>query len=84
MTKSSQITLNVHEAKTHLSRYLVEVEAGHTVIVCRNGVPIAQLAPISKNSPQHARRFGLGKGMGSITKAFFTPLTDDDLPNMGL
>lgn len=35
--------VNVHETKTHLSRLLAEVEAGHDVIVARAGVPIARL-----------------------------------------
>lgn len=35
--------VNVHEAKTHLSRLLADVEAGHDVVIGRAGVPIARL-----------------------------------------
>jgi prevent-host-death family protein len=42
------VTVNVHEAKTHLSRLLAEVENGAEVIVARNGVPIAKLVPFRR------------------------------------
>ena len=42
--------VNVHEAKTQLSRLLAEVEEGATIIIARNGKPIAELIPISKKS----------------------------------
>ena len=35
--------VNIHEAKTHLSRILEEVERGETYIISRNGTPIAEL-----------------------------------------
>ena len=35
--------VNVHDAKTHLSRLLAQVEAGEEVIIARNGKPVAQL-----------------------------------------
>jgi antitoxin (DNA-binding transcriptional repressor) of toxin-antitoxin stability system len=39
-------TLNIHEAKTHLSAVLVEVtEKGETFLICRNGKPVADLVP---------------------------------------
>lgn len=36
-------TVSVHEAKTHLSRLLREVEAGETVVICRGQTPVARL-----------------------------------------
>jgi len=38
--------VNVHEAKTHLSRLLEEVESGEAVIIARHGTPIARLVPV--------------------------------------
>jgi prevent-host-death family protein len=38
-------TVNVHEAKTHLSRLLEAVEAGEDVVIARAGKPIARLVP---------------------------------------
>jgi prevent-host-death family protein len=40
--------VNVHEAKTQLSRLLAEVEEGATIIIARNGKPIAELVPVTK------------------------------------
>ncbi len=40
------ISVNTHEAKTRLSELLLKVERGHEIIViCRNGIPIAELSP---------------------------------------
>lgn len=40
--------VNIHEAKTHLSRLIEEVEAGEDVIIARNGKPVARLMPVQK------------------------------------
>ena len=37
------VTVNVHEAKTHLSRLLAQVEAGEDVVIARRGKPVARL-----------------------------------------
>ena len=43
------VTVNTHEAKTKLSKLLVLVEErGETVVICRNGRPVAQLKPVKK------------------------------------
>jgi antitoxin (DNA-binding transcriptional repressor) of toxin-antitoxin stability system len=41
-------TVNVHEAKTTLSRLLEDVERGETVVIARNGQPVATLSAIVK------------------------------------
>lgn len=38
-------TVNVHEAKTHLSKLLERIEAGETVTIARAGKPVADLVP---------------------------------------
>lgn len=43
------ISVNTHEAKTRLSQLLMSVEKNHeTVVICRNGTPVAELAPWSQ------------------------------------
>ena len=42
-------TVNVHEAKTQLSKLLHQVEAGKTIVIARAGKPSAQLVPIHAN-----------------------------------
>ncbi|BBH16544.1 hypothetical protein Back2_08310 [Nocardioides baekrokdamisoli] len=41
-------TVNIHEAKTHLSRLLEEVQAGETIVIAKAGTPIAQLKPYQR------------------------------------
>jgi antitoxin (DNA-binding transcriptional repressor) of toxin-antitoxin stability system len=69
--------VNVHEAKTHLSRYLEKVEAGETLIICRYNVPIAEVRPI-KRKAKPAPVFGLYDGFG-VSPKFFEPLPEDEL-----
>jgi prevent-host-death family protein len=40
-------TVNVHEAKTHLSRLLEAVERGEDVVIARAGKPVARLVPVT-------------------------------------
>jgi prevent-host-death family protein len=42
------MTVNVHEAKTHLSRLLARVEAGERILIARAGKPIAVLVPVDE------------------------------------
>ncbi|MCP9848807.1 type II toxin-antitoxin system Phd/YefM family antitoxin [Cyanobium sp. Morenito 9A2] len=67
--------VNVHEAKTQLSRLLQEVEAGQAVVIARAGVPIAQLVPLHRIAPGVAPP---GAMRGEITMAddFDRPLDD--------
>ena len=76
--------LNIHEAKTHLSRYLPKVQEGESIVLCRNGVPIAQIVPLEKEQISQRNLFGLAKGMGKVTAAFFEPLDEESLPDFGL
>ena len=69
-------TVNVHEAKTNLSRLLKQVEAGEEVIIARNGKPIARLTPVRKRGK---RQFGSMKGLISIDERFFEPLPEEEL-----
>jgi prevent-host-death family protein len=39
-------TVNIHEAKTHLSRLVEDVAAGGEVVIAKNGVPRARLVPL--------------------------------------
>ena len=41
------ITVNVQDAKNHLSRYLALMEQGERVILCRRNIPIAELKPLN-------------------------------------
>jgi antitoxin (DNA-binding transcriptional repressor) of toxin-antitoxin stability system len=71
------IRLNVHEAKTHLSRYLARVEAGEIVVLCRHNRPIAEMRPIATNTSRRKRRFGIDEGKFEVPPEFFEPLPEN-------
>jgi antitoxin (DNA-binding transcriptional repressor) of toxin-antitoxin stability system len=70
--------LNLHEVKTHLSRYLPLLKRGETILLCKRNVPIAEIRPLS---PLHKaqRPIGLAKGEFTVPPEFFEPLPDDFL-----
>jgi len=69
--------VNVHEAKTHLSRLLDDVGAGMEVIIAKAGKPVARLIPITVSVKQ--KRLGLLRGKIKIAGDFNAPLADDVL-----
>lgn len=79
----SATRVNVHQAKTELSRLLAEVERGHEVIIARNGTPVARLVPYPGPS-QTRLRIDTWKGRIEIAPDFDAPLTDDELAEFGL
>jgi prevent-host-death family protein len=86
MTKSNILHINIHEAKTHLSRYLHQVEKGEEILLCRKDHPVARVIPFGpvKHKTPLKRMLGIGKRMGKLTDAFFEPLTDEEFPGIGL
>ena len=68
------VIVNVHQAKTHLSRLLERVAAGEEVVIARAGNPVARLVPLQREEPRNP---GLVKGR--VTDAFFEPLPADEL-----
>jgi len=70
------IKLNIHEAKTHLSRYLARLERGETIVLCRRNTPIAEIRALPA-APKKLRPLGLAKGTVRILPSFFGPLSDE-------
>ncbi|HEY9790218.1 MAG TPA: type II toxin-antitoxin system Phd/YefM family antitoxin [Candidatus Obscuribacterales bacterium] len=69
--------VNIHEAKTHLSKLLEEVARGEEVIISKAGKPIAKLVPLDKKT--NKRKPGGMKGKIRIGKDFDAPLPKDIL-----
>ena len=67
--------VNVHEAKTHLSRLLDAVAAGEEIVITKAGKPCARLVPMA----QPGRTPGAAKGKGRVTAKFFEPLPKGEL-----
>lgn len=76
MKNRARKTVNVHEAKTHLSKLLERVEAGDEVIIARAGRPVARLISFARPGK---RALGLDAGRGSIAADFDAPLPDEVL-----
>jgi len=70
------IKLNIHEAKTHLSRYLDKLKKGETILLCKRNEPIAEIRPLPA-PPTRRRPIGLAKGKLTIPKEFFDPLPEE-------
>ena len=70
------IEVNVHEAKTQLSKLIRRVAAGEAVVIARAGKPVAKLVPIE---PAPKRVFGLDRGHFVVPDDFDDPLPGDVL-----
>lgn len=67
-------SVNLHEAKTHLSELVGAAAAGEEIIIAKAGKPLARLVALEKPEP---RQPGLAKGR--VTEAFFEPLPEEEL-----
>ncbi len=70
------VVVNVHQAKTQLSRLLAQVEAGEDVVIARRGKPVARLVGCKRRNKRQA---DLLKGKLSVPDRFFDPLPEDEL-----
>ncbi len=69
------ITVNVHEAKSQLSRLLEAAQAGEEVVIARAGKPVARLVRLAGQ----ARRLGGLAGRFTVPADFDAPLPDEML-----
>ena len=67
------IRLNIHEVKTHLSRYLAKLARGETILLCKRNIPIAEIRPLPRRR-KAKRPIGLAKGEFKVPPEFFEPL----------
>lgn len=65
--------VNVHEAKTHLSRLLERVKNGEEIILAKAGKPYARLVPLAQPERE------LGFVEGTVPGSFFEPLPEEEL-----
>ncbi len=70
-------TVNVHEAKTHLSRLLARVARGEEILIAKAGKPIARLVPVGPAPGQ--RMLGIDRGRAVIAEDFNAPLPEEIL-----
>lgn len=66
--------INVHDAKTHLSRLLDRAQEGEEFVIAKAGKPVARLGPLTASARK--RRLGLLDGKFRIPDDFNEPLPD--------
>ena len=73
------VTVNVHEAKTNLSRLLAQVEAGEDVVIARNGKPVARLVPCEKRGRREPGSMKGNKVWEELSDLVMEPLPEEEL-----
>jgi prevent-host-death family protein len=78
--------VNVQEAETKLSKLLELVELGETVVIARDGKPVAELVPVPKQVPAAERKpfpFGIARNSPLINPnagdEWWQPMTDQEV-----
>lgn len=71
--------VNIHEAKTQLSKLLEYAARGEEVVIAKAGEPVARLIPYKSGG----RKPGIARGQGRLTKEFFAPLPKEVLKQFG-
>lgn len=77
-------TVNVHEAKTHLSRLIQEAVEGESFIIARAGKPLVKVEALAEAKPKKGQRFGFMKGEFEVPEDFDTMCEDEILELFGL
>jgi prevent-host-death family protein len=68
-------TVNIHQAKTQLSKLIERVSAGEEIVIAKGGKPVARLAPLARRTKP--RKPGALKGKIRIAEDFDAPLPDE-------
>jgi prevent-host-death family protein len=67
MSSKDLDTVNMHEAKTHLSKLVARVEGGEQIVITRAGKPAAKLVPVREQKPTKLGPRKLGGWEGKVT-----------------
>ena len=68
--------VNIHDAKTNLSRYLAELAPGEALVLCNRNRPVAEIRSLRKKAAGRPR-IGAAKGEFTVPDSFFEPLPDE-------
>jgi prevent-host-death family protein len=66
------VEVNIHEAKTNLSKLIEKARSGDEVIIAKAGVPMVKLVPVD---PPRRPVFGSAKGQITLKKGWDKPMT---------
>jgi antitoxin (DNA-binding transcriptional repressor) of toxin-antitoxin stability system len=68
--------INIHEAKTHLSHYLDEVQKGERILLCKRNLPVAEIRLVAQHS-KSPRPLGLARTIFQVPDSFFEDLPEE-------
>ena len=74
--------VNVHHAKTHLSKLIAAAESGEEVIIARDGKPAVKLVLVGENKPTRRNLLGSGVGKLCIADDFHSPETSEEMADL--
>lgn len=74
-------TVNLHAAKTHLSRLVDQAVEGEEIVIAKAGKPMVRLVPVKAKS--HRRGFGADRGTIWISEDFDAPMPEEFLRAFG-
>ena len=69
--------INIHEAKTHLSRLVEEAAAGESFIIAKAGKPMVKVVPLDARAKTEEQRLGFMKGRLKVPDDFDTMFADE-------
>jgi len=70
--------LNIHDAKTNLSRELAALAPGDVIVICKNNEPVAELRALPKR-PERRRPWGVDRGVFEVPADINAPLPPAEL-----
>jgi len=77
-------TVNIHEAKTHLSRLVEQAAGGEPFVIAKAGKPMVKVVAVDAPEPVKQRRFGFLAGQVSVPEDFNTMFQEEILEMFGL
>ena len=77
------LRINIHEAKTHLSRYAKRVKAGETILLCDRNVPFAELRPLEQPAVTGRKRpLGIDAGRVRLGEEWDSAATNREVAEL--
>jgi antitoxin (DNA-binding transcriptional repressor) of toxin-antitoxin stability system len=70
------IKVNIHQLKSHFSKYLDHVAQGETILLCKRNIPIAEIRPVPQ-ARKSKRPLGLARNELKIPTSFLKSLPDE-------
>ena len=72
-------SVNIQDAKTHLSRHLRRVKRGETLVICDRNKPVAELRPLTSTNGQKRRLGALRGAVVHMAEGFNDPLSGEEM-----